>query len=96
MSFGSPIATSSPQNACQNGHGESYNRSTSNVTASFSSGTSFRDSSSTLSSAIGIMTGPLDLGFMLSKMDAYLGIQIACEKITKTYGFQSDAVFRVY
>jgi hypothetical protein len=29
-------------------------------------------------------------------MDAYLGIQVACEKIAKTHGFQSDAVFRVY
>ena len=96
VSFGSPIAASSPQNARRNGRGESYDRSTSNVTASFSSGTSFGDSSSTLSPAVGIMTGPPGLGFTPSEMDAYLGIQVACEKIAKTHGFQSDAVFRVY
>ena len=96
MSFGSPITMSSPQNAHQNSHGESYDRSTSNVTTSFSLGTSFRDSNSTLSPAVGIMTGPPGLGFTPSEMDAYLGIQVVCEKIVKMHGFQSDAVFRVY
>jgi hypothetical protein len=56
----------------------------------------FRGLRSTVSSAVGIMAGPLGLGFTPSELDAYLGIQVACEKIAKTHGFQSDAVFRVY
>ena len=96
VSFGSLIAASSPQNARRISHSESYDRSTSNVAASFSSGTGFGDSSSTLSPTVGIMTGPPGLGFTPSEVDAYLGIQVACEKIAKTHGFQSDAVFRVY
>jgi hypothetical protein len=91
VSFGSPIAVSSP-NARRNGRGQSYDRTTSNTTTTTT--TSF--SSSTLPPAAGIMAGPLGLGFTPSEMDAYLGVQAACEKIAKTYGFQSDAVFRVY
>jgi hypothetical protein len=45
---------------------------------------------------MGIMTGPLSLGFTPSEADAYLGIQVACEKIARMHGFQSAAVFRVY
>lgn len=91
VSFGSPIAVSSPPNARRNSRGQSYDRST-----TASSKTSLGDSSSTLSPAVGIMTGPLGLGFAPSEVDAYLGIQAACEKIAKMHGFQSDAVFRVY
>lgn len=97
VSFGSPIATSSPQNVRRIGHGQSYDKSertTSNI--SFSSRTSLGSTTSTTSPPIEIMAGPLGLGFTPSEMDAYLGIQVACEKIAKTHGFQSDAVFRVY
>ena len=100
VSFGSPIAASSPPNARRNCRGQSHDqpeRSTSNTTtSSFSSRTGFGSSNSTLSPGVGIMAGPLGLGFAPSEMDAYLGIQVACEKIAKTHGFQSDAVFRVY
>ena len=97
MSFGSPIATSSPPNARRSGGGQGFDRSTSTTTtSSFSSRTSFGSSTSAASPAVGIMAGPLGLGFTPSEMDAYLGIQVACEKIAKTHGFQSDAVFRVY
>ncbi|KAF9642749.1 hypothetical protein BDM02DRAFT_1940722 [Thelephora ganbajun] len=99
-SFGSPIAASSPSNTRRNGCAPSYDMpegTTSNTTSSsFSSRTSFGSSTSTLSPAIGIMTGPSGLGFAPSEMDTFLGIQVACEKIAKTHGFQSDAVFRVY
>ena len=91
VSFGSPIAVSSPPKARRNGRGQSYDRS---ITSS--SKTSLGDSSSTLSPTVGIMTGPLGLGFAPSEVDAYLGIQAACEKLAKVHGFQSDAVFRVY
>lgn len=94
MSFGSPIAASSPPDARRNDHGQSYDRQDRNTSNnSFSSRTS---STSTTSPAMGIMAGPLSLGFTPSEMDAYLGIQAACEKIAKTHGFQSDAVIRVY
>jgi hypothetical protein len=99
VSFGSPIAASSPPNARRNGRAQSYDRldrSTSNTTASFSSRTGLGSSTSTIPPAVGIMAGPLGLGFAPSETDAYLGIQVACEKIAKTHGFQSDAVFRVY
>jgi len=100
VSFGSPIATSSPPNARRNGRGQHYDRpdrSTSNTTASsFPSRTSLGSSTSTVSSAVGIVAGHSGLGFAPSELDAYLGIQVACEKIAKTHGFQSDAVFRVY
>lgn len=96
-SFGSPIAASSPPNARRNVRGKGHDRlerSFSESTASsFSSRTSLRGSTPT---AAGIMDGQLGLGFAPSEMDAYLGIQVACEKIAKTHGFQSDAVFRVY
>ena len=96
-SFGPPIAASSPPNPRRSGGGQGYDRSTSSIAASsFSSRTSFGSSTSTTSPAVGIMAGPLGLGFTPSEMDAYLGIQVACEKIAKTHGFQSDAVFRVY
>lgn len=97
MSFGSPIATSSPPNARRNGRGQSYDRpdrSASNTTAP--SRTNFGSSTVNVSPAVGIMAGPLGLGFVPSETDAYLGIQVACEKIAKAHGFQSDAVFRVY
>ena len=87
VSFGSPVATSSPQNVHRTGHGQSYDNS-------FSSRTSLGSTTLTTSPPIEIMAGPL--GFAPSEMDAYLGIQVACEKIAKTHGFQSDAVFRVY
>jgi hypothetical protein len=99
MSFGSPIAASSPPNARRSGRAQSYDRldrSASNPTTSFSSRTSLGSSASTIPPAVGIMAGPRGLGFAPSEMDAYLGIQVACEKIAKTHGFQSDAVFRVY
>lgn len=97
VSFGPPIAASSPPNARRTGPDRSYERQISNTTAtSFSSRTSLGDSSSTIPSAGGIMARPLGLGFAPSEMDAYLGIQIACEKIAKSQGFQSDTVFRVY
>ena len=100
VSFGSPIVASSPPNARRNGHGQSHDRlarSASNTaTSSSSSRTSLGSSIPTISPAVGIMAGPLGLGFAPSEMDAYLGIQVACEKIAKTHGFQSDAVFRVY
>jgi len=100
VSFSSPIATSSPPNARRNGRGQNYDRqdrSAANTTASsFPSRTSFGSSTSTVSPAVGIVTGSLGLGFAPSELDAYLGIQVACEKIAKTHGFQSDAVFRVY
>ena len=96
-SFGSPIAASSPPHVRQHGRGSSYDRlDKSTANASFSSTTSVGSKSSTIPPAIGIMAGPLGLGFAPSEMDAYLGIQIACEKIAKTHGFQSEAVFRVY
>ena len=97
VSFGSPIAASSPPNARRNGHGQSRDRQDKNTTnTSFSSRTSVGSSVSTTSPAIGIMAGPLSLGFAPSEMDMYLGIRIACEKIAKSHGFQSDAVLRVY
>ena len=99
MSFGSPIAASSPPHARRSGGGQSYDRPTSlTATSSFSSRTGFGSSTSTASPVVGvgIMAGPLGLGFAPSETDAYLGIQVACEKIAKTHGFQSDAVFRVY
>ena len=92
VSFGSPVAESSPQNIRRNG--QSYDRP--DGSTSFSSRTSIGSSTSTLSPAVGIMAGPLGLGFTPSETDAYLGIQIACEKMAKTHGFQSDAVLRVY
>ena len=95
VSFGSPIAASSPR---RNGRGQSHDRldrSASDITAS-SSRTSFGNSTSAVLPGAGIVAGPLGLGFAPSEMDAYLGIQVACEKIAKTHGFQSDAVFRVY
>ena len=95
-SFGSPIAASSPPNPRRSGGGQGHDRSTSTAATSFSSRTSFGSSTSTTSPAVGIMAGPSGLGFTPSEMDAYLGIQVACEKIAKTHGFQSDAVFRVY
>ena len=96
-SFGSPIAASSPPNPRRSGGDQGFDRSTSITAASsFSSRTSFGSTTSTTSPAVGIMAGPLGLGFTPSEMDAYLGIQVACEKIAKTHGFQSDAVFRVY
>ena len=91
MAFGSPIAASSPPNPRRSWGGQGYDRS-----ASISSRTSFGSPTSTASPAVGIMAGPLGLGFTPSEVDAYLGIQVACEKIAKTHGFQSDAVFRVY
>lgn len=95
VSFGSPIAASSPPNARRNLRGKGYDKLERSVsettTASFSSRTGFGSSTST---TVGI--GSLGLGFAPSEMDAYLGIQVACEKIAKTHGFQSDAVFRVY
>jgi len=97
VSFGSPIAASSPPNAHRSGGGQSYDRTSSlTATSSFSSRTSFGSTTSTTSPAVGIMGGSLGLGFTPSETDAYLGIQVACEKIAKTHGFQSDAVFRVY
>ena len=94
VSFGSPIAASSPFNARRTGHGhDRLDRTTSST--SFSR-TSFGAPTSTASTPMGIMAGPLGLGFTPSGVDAYLGIQVACEKIAKTHGFQSDAVFRVY
>ena len=97
VSFGSPIAASSPPNARRSGGGQSYERPGSiTATSSFSSRTSFGSPTSTTSPVVGIMAGPLGLGFTPSETDAYLGIQIACEKIAKTHGFQSAAVFRVY
>ena len=98
MSFSSPIAASSPPNARRNGRAQSYDRldrSTSNATVSFSSRTGLGSSTSTIPPAAGTIAGPLGLGFAPSQTDAYLGIQVACEKIAKTHGFQSDAVFRV-
>ena len=99
ISFGSPIAASSPQNARRTGRGQSHDRDKLDRTTSstsFSSRPSFGASTSTAPPAVGIMAGPLGLGFTPSEMDAYLGIQVACEKIARTHGFQSDAVFRVY
>lgn len=94
VSFGSPIAASSPR---RNDRGKNYDRQDRNTTnASFSSRTSFESATLTASPAVGIMARPPSLGFAPSEMDAYLGIQVACEKIAKTHGFQSDAVFRVY
>ena len=94
VSFGSPVAASSPPRVRRNGHGQSYDRQ--DLNTSFSSRISGGSTASTTSTAMGIMTGPLSLGFAPSEMDAYLGIQVACEKIAKTHGFQVDAVFRVY
>lgn len=88
--FGSPLAASSPRRSAR---GKSYDRQ---ENTSFSSRTSVGSPTSTMAPAMGIMAGPLSLGFTPSEMDAYLGIQIACEKIAKTHGFQSDAVLRVY
>ena len=99
ISFGSPIAASSPTNARRHGHGQSHDKDRLDRTTSstsFSSRPSFGASTSTAPPAVGIMAGPLGLGFTPSEMDAYLGIQVACEKIARTHGFQSDAVFRVY
>ena len=93
VSFGSPVATSSPQNARRTSYNRSYDRTTSDT--SFSR-TSIGAATSVTSPSMGIMAGPLGLGFAPSEMDAYLGIQVACEKMAKTHGFQSDAVFRVY
>lgn len=91
VSFGSPIAASSPPNARRNlrgkGHGRLERSISESTTSSFSSRTGFGSSTSTTA---------LGLGFAPSEMDAYLGIQIACEKIAKSHGFQNDAVFRVY
>ena len=91
--FGSPIAALSP---CRNGCGQSCDRQESNTSNSFSSRTSARSPTSTALPTVGIMAGPLSLGFTPSELDAYLGIQVACEKIAKTHGFQSDSVFKMY
>ena len=98
VSFGSPVAASSPPNARRGTRGQTYDRPdrTDSNDTSFSSRTSFGSTASTVSSTVGILAGPLGLGFAPSEADAYLGIQVACEKIAKAHGFQSEAVFRVY
>ena len=100
VSFGQPIAASSPPDTRRTGRGQGYDRlartASNTTTSSLSSRTSLGSSVRATSPAMGIMARPSGLGFAPSEMDAYLGIQVACEKIAKTHGFQSDAVFRVY
>ena len=95
MSFGSPITASSPLNIRRDDRDQGYNRQERDATTT-SSGTGFENSTSSTLPVTGTMTRPLSLGFAPSEADAYLGIQVACEKIAKAHGFQIDAVFRVY
>ena len=87
VSFGSPIGTSSSQNVRRTGHAQhNYNP--------FYSGTNLATTTSTTSPHKEIMAGPV--GFTPSEMDAYLGIQVACELIATTHGFQGYTVFKIY
>ena len=98
VSFGSPVAALSPPNARRGARGQTYDRPDGTISndTPFPSRTSFGSTASTVSSTVGIMAGPLGLGFAPSEADAYLGIQVAYKKIAKAHGFQSEALSRVY